>query len=214
MTMNYKLYVTQYVMDIFTLCRGKMIESEKDNKKVQAKDKWEIIAIIPLIPIVGVNHRLPILHTSKRMVHCYTTVKNINQFAIGYVINPSLNFNNEFITQVEKCLGVSFSIRTMKTINNCLMKNNTCVMAPMMIYENNGGIPKKLYRVLCCVFYTLIENCFCIDYLSCQPKNLNAISYNPTFEYKSFNILLGIGIIELLLKLVSCHGFRKKKIQP
>ena len=31
-----------------------------------------------------------------------------------------------------------------------------------------------------------------------------------TFEQTSFNILLGIGITELLINLVSCHGFTKK----
>ena len=30
------------------------------------------------------------------------------------------------------------------------------------------------------------------------------------FEQTSFNILLGIGIPELLMDLVSCHGFMKK----
>ena len=53
------------------------------------------------MPIVGVNHHIPILHTSKRMVHIYTTGKTINQFSIGYMINPSLKFNNKFIIQVE-----------------------------------------------------------------------------------------------------------------
>ena len=62
----------------------------------------------------------------------------MNKFAIIYMINPSPKFNNEFRTQVEKCLGVYFYIRKMKTIKNCLMKNNACVMALIMIYENNG----------------------------------------------------------------------------
>ena len=44
-------------------------------------------AIIPLIPIVGVNHRLPIFHMSNIMVYCYTIGETINQFAIGYMIN-------------------------------------------------------------------------------------------------------------------------------
>ena len=90
------------------------------------------------MPTVGVNHRQPILHMYKRMVHYYTTDKTINQFSIGYMINPSLKFNNVLITQVEKCLSVSFSTRTMKTIKDCLMKKNTCVMALIMFYENNG----------------------------------------------------------------------------
>ena len=53
-----------------------------------AKEEWEIPDVIPLMPIVGVNHRLPILHLSKRIVHIYTTDKTINQFEIGYMLKP------------------------------------------------------------------------------------------------------------------------------
>ena len=37
----------------------------KRKEKIPAKDKREIPDIVPLIPIVGVNNRLPILHLSK-----------------------------------------------------------------------------------------------------------------------------------------------------
>ena len=99
----------------------------------------------------------------------------MNQFAIGYMINPSIKFKNAFRTQVEKYLSVYFSTRTTKTIKDCLMKNNTCVMALIMINENDGYTPKTLYRVLSCVVYSLIANYFCIDYLSCQSKILSSI---------------------------------------
>ena len=82
-----------------------------------------------------------------------------------------------------------------------------------MIYQNNGEITKRLYRVLRCVVYSLIDNYFCIEYLLCQSKILIPISSNPPFEKTSFNILLDIGIPELLLNLLSCHGFTKKKIK-
>ena len=79
-----------------------------------------IPAVIPLMPIVGLNHRRPILHLSKIMVHIFTTVKTIHQFAIGYMIKPSLKFNKIFRTQVEKFLGYYFSIRTMKSLKKFL----------------------------------------------------------------------------------------------
>ena len=41
-------------------------------------------------------------------------------------------------------------------------------------------------------------------------KNLKLHLIQTNIEDKSFNILLGIGIPELLLNLVSCHGFMKK----
>ena len=69
---------------------------------------------------------------------------------------------------------------------------------------------KKVYRVLICVVNYLIDSYVCIDYLFFQSKTLSSISSKPTFEQTSFNILLGIGIPELLLNLVSCHGFMKK----
>ena len=108
------------------------------------------------------------------MVNIYTTGKNINEFEIGYMINPSLKFNNALITQVEKCLCY-FSIRPMKYIKKFLMKKNTSIMVLIMIYENNGEIPKTFYRVLSCVVYTLIDNYVCIDYISCQSKTLSDI---------------------------------------
>ena len=67
------------------------VELEKEGK-----DKWETLNFISLMPLLGVNHRQPILHKSKLMVHCYSTDESINQFAIGYMINPELNCNQVF----------------------------------------------------------------------------------------------------------------------
>ena len=48
------------------------------------------------------------------------------------------------------------------------------------VYENNGE--NKMYRVLSCVIYYLINCFFCIDYLLCQSKILCSISSKPTFK--------------------------------
>ena len=77
------------------------------------------------------------------MVHCYSIDETINQFVIGYMINPSLNCNKVFRIQVETFLSISFPARTMENITDFLSKNNTCVMALIIIYDNNGEIPKK-----------------------------------------------------------------------
>ena len=81
---------------------GKNDRAGKRKEKNPSRDKWETPDVIPLIPIVGVNHRLPILQMSKIMVHIYTTGKNIHQFAISYTINPSIQFNIIFKIKVEK----------------------------------------------------------------------------------------------------------------
>ena len=59
----------------------------------------------------------------------------------------------------------------MKTIRDSLLKKNTSVMALIMIYENSGKDIIKVYRVLSCVVYTLIDNYVCIYYMSCQSKH-------------------------------------------
>ena len=86
--MNFKKNVLQYVIDIVTLCGEEIIELEKENNNNPGKDKWETLDVIPLMPLVGVNYCQPILHMSKIMVYCYSTDESINQFAIGYMINP------------------------------------------------------------------------------------------------------------------------------
>ena len=83
-------------------------------------------------------------------------------------------------------------------------------MALIMICENNGVNTKIMYRLLSCVVYYIIVNYVCIDYISCQSKTLSSISSKPISEQTSFNILFGIGIPELLLNLLSCHGFVNK----
>ena len=72
---------------------------------------------------------------SKIMVHIYTKEKTIHQFAIGYMINPSLHINRVFREQVQKCPGWNFPMKTMKNIRDFLLKKNTSVMALIMIYE-------------------------------------------------------------------------------
>ena len=93
---------------------------------------------------------------SKRMVQCYSKNETINQFAIGYMINPSLNCNKVFRIQVGKCLSISFAAMTMETVKGCLRENNTCVMALIIIYEKDGETPEKLKIVLSCVVYYFI----------------------------------------------------------
>ena len=92
-TMNFKYHVIHSVIYIVSLCGKKIIELAKEIIIIPEKDKWEIPTVIPLMPIVGVNHRLTILHMSKIMVYIYSTENNIHQFSIGYMINPSFNIN-------------------------------------------------------------------------------------------------------------------------
>ena len=58
------------------------------------------INIIPLLSFLEVNNRQPVIHITKGLVYLSTTEKQINQFSIGYMINPTLHGNKVFREQV------------------------------------------------------------------------------------------------------------------
>ena len=136
---------------------------------------------------------------SKRMVHIYSTYEQMNQFGIGYIINPSLKINRVFREQVENFLRATFHENKMEIIRDAMKKKDICVIALVMFYETNRTKPKKVFRLLSCVLYYLIKNHICIDYLSCQSKTLSRISSNRISKQTSFNILLDFGIPEVLM---------------
>ena len=80
------------------LCAGR---NDRIGGEIESKYRWETFDVIPLLPLVWINHRRPILHKSKRMVHLYSDNDLINQFSVGYMINTSLHVNKVFIEQVE-----------------------------------------------------------------------------------------------------------------
>ena len=56
--MNFSRKVIHYVIGTITSCE-KMSESGK--KKIETKNRWEIIDVIPLLKLVGINNCQPIM---------------------------------------------------------------------------------------------------------------------------------------------------------
>ena len=75
-----------------------------------------------------------------------------------------------------------------------MRKNDTWVIALVMFYETKTKNPTKVYRVLSCVLYSVIENYVCIEYICFHSKTLSVIFSDKIFEEASYNELLGIGI--------------------
>ena len=85
-------------------------------------------------------------------------------------------------------------------------------MLPLIIfYDTRADNPKKAFRSLSCVIYTIINHYVCIDYLDVQSKTLSEITVGSKegskHRDKRFNIILCIEIPDLLMNLISCHGF-------
>ena len=78
-----------------------------------------------------------------------------------------------------------------------------------MFHETIGLKPNKYFRVLRCVIYTIIDNYVCIYSLDCQSKKISHIPVDSKYVEKDFNRILGIGIPDLLIKILLYHGFLK-----
>ena len=129
------------------------------------------------------------------------------------MINPGLNVNKAFRSQVEKCMFTTFVEITHPFIKATLAKKNASVLALIMFYETRAYNPRKYFILSSCVIYTIIKNCVCIDYLYCQLKKLSEIPVGSGGGSKhgdrSFDQIFGIGITDLLMNLRSYHGFLK-----
>ena len=78
------------------------------------------------------------------------------------MINPTLNTDKIFKERVTKYMNTTFVAITKPHIITILEQNNVKVLALLMFYETRKN-PKKIFKVLSCVIYTIISNYFCID---------------------------------------------------
>ena len=79
------------------------------------------------------------------------------------MINPGLNVNKAFKKQVKSFMYTTFGEITQPFIKATSEKNNTIVLALITFNETWADNPKKYFRVLSCVIYTIIKNYVCID---------------------------------------------------
>ena len=83
------------------------------NKKIKNKeDIWNYCHHVPMLPLLGDNHRLPLFHMAKKTIWLEEAGKFINEFEIGYMINPSLHVNKSFRDQVGKFINTTFGAFT------------------------------------------------------------------------------------------------------
>ena len=108
------------------------------NKTIETKDKSNQMNISDMQSMLGTNCCMPLLHMSKRYIWIEETNKLINEFSIGYMMNPTLNRNRAFKDQVKVCSKNTFVPDTNSHIAKTLAKNNTRVLALVIFYESGG----------------------------------------------------------------------------
>ena len=127
------------------------------NKKIETKDKWNQINVLSMESVLGANCSMQLVHMSNRKSWIEETNQLINEFSFAYMLNPHLNTNRAFKDQVKTCLSNTFCEDTNKHINKTLMNQDTRVLA-LVIFNEIGTInPRKMFKVLSCVIYTIID---------------------------------------------------------
>ena len=82
---------------------------------------------MPILSLLGANHRLLLFHMAKRFIWL-NEKKRINEFTIRYMINTGLNFNKAFREQIEKCMYNTFGEIKQPFIKYKLAKKYKCVI--------------------------------------------------------------------------------------
>ena len=129
------------------------------------------------------------------------------------MINPTLYKNKYFKEQVKVCFRNTFGPDTTSHINTKLLKkeyNISSISYLLWEWEIN---PRKMFKVLSCVIYTIIDRYVCIDYLGTDKKIISELRLGCTLQSKhdgmDYYTLFGIGIPDILLNMLSCHVFLK-----
>ena len=71
---------------------------------------------------------------SKSYIWLEETNQRINEFSIGYTMNPNFYRNRDFKDQVKVCFKNTFGPDTIWHINKILQKKNTRVLALVIFY--------------------------------------------------------------------------------
>ena len=105
---------------------------------------------------------------AKRYIFLEEKNQRINEFSIGYMMNPYLSIYNDTKNQVKICMKNKFCTMTQQNISKILSKTNTRVLALVMFCQTRQENAKKMFKVLSCVIHNIINNYVCFDYLGSE----------------------------------------------
>ena len=83
--------------------------------------------------LLGDNHRLVLSHMARSFIWIEERKERINEFSIGYMINPIMNINKAFKEQETKCMKNTFGAIKQTQIRTILAEKNFIVLALLML---------------------------------------------------------------------------------
>ena len=72
----------------------------------------------------------------------------------------------------------------------------------VIFYEKSNTL---MYKVIGPVINNIIDEYICLDYLGLLQENVS--KHDNNFKNAKFNYFSGLGISDILMNIMSCHGF-------
>ena len=83
-----------------------------EKKPIESKDKWNQLNLLDMQYLLGTNCPRPLLHRSKSYIWLKESNQRINEFYIGYMMNPNFHKNKALKYQVKGFLENTFGPST------------------------------------------------------------------------------------------------------
>ena len=128
------------------------------NKTIQTQYKWNKLNFMDIQYPLGINHRLPLSYMAKTYIWLEETNQRINEFSIGYMMNPNFSINKALKEQVKVCLKNTFSTSTLSHISKILFKPDTRVLA-LLFFNNRKKCKENAQSVQLCNIYKYKKLC-------------------------------------------------------
>ena len=100
-----------------------------EKKTIQTQEKWSQLNLMHIQSLLGNNHRLPLSHMAKSYIWLEETNQRLNEFSIGYMMNPNLSINKAFKEQVKICKKTRFSTMNQQHISKTSFKKNSVIIS-------------------------------------------------------------------------------------
>ena len=109
--------------------------------------------------LLDTNHIMPLSHMDNIYILIEETNQRINEFYIGYMMNPNLSINKACKEQVKIFMKNIFGTTTQQHISKILLKPNTIVLALVMFYDTRKKSIENFQSVELCNIYNYKKLC-------------------------------------------------------
>ena len=180
----------------------KMLREKIKETNVSSSNKWKVSNIIPLFHIISLSDSSPLSKMSCKKVNNISMKKEVYKFKFICVSYINLIQNKALKEQIDKCMYQKIDGKISEHMRKTIKNDSTRETNLIMFHENSNSL---IFKVLGVVVYLFIEEYAYVYYL-CLQREAKLSLLHRGFEDNSFYELLGIGVPEILLKIVSCYG--------